>query len=147
MSTQKRTGDYHVSSHLKGTWKDGAWHCAHGYRAWEDKAGPNSNYYMMRYWKCDPRKRGVNEDDCRFWLWEDHLPEAMKHHGIPEDAINLTSPYKRKRDGDIRDWVTPKTPRTRDALGSPEHDLSGLYDTPTPSPPEGIGGSSRGRGR
>jgi hypothetical protein len=48
MSTQKRTGDYHVSSHLKGTWKDGAWHCAHGYRAWEDKAGPNSNYYMMR---------------------------------------------------------------------------------------------------
>jgi hypothetical protein len=89
----------------------------------------------------------VNEDDCRFWLWEDHLPEAMKHHGIPEDAMKLTSPYKRKRDGDIRDWVTPKTARTRDALGDLEHDLSGLYDTPTPSPPEGIGGGSRCRGK
>lgn len=48
MSTQKRTGDYHVSSHTRGSWQDGAWQCAHGNRAEEAKAGPRSNYYMMR---------------------------------------------------------------------------------------------------
>jgi hypothetical protein len=48
MSTQKKTGDYHVSSHTRGSWQDGAWQCAHGNRAEEAKAGPRSNYYMMR---------------------------------------------------------------------------------------------------
>lgn len=96
-------------------------------------------------WKCDPRKRGVNDENCRFWLWEDHLPEAMKYHGVPEGAIQMTSPYKRKRDGDIRDWArTPRTLRTRDAMVDREDSLSGLYDTPTPSPREEMGHRSRG---
>lgn len=72
----------------------------------------------------------------------------MKYHGVPEGAIQLNSPYKRKRDGDIRDWVrTPKTPRTRDALAGAEEDIEGLYDTPTPSPPDADGPSDRRRGK
>lgn len=59
---------------------------------------------------------------CRFFLWEDHIEDAITYHKIPEEvAIHVRqTPSKRKRDRDIRDYYertpkTPRTPRTRDA--------------------------------
>lgn len=82
-------------------------------------------------WSCD---RSIHPDKCSFFLWEDHLVEALKYHEVPEDQIIKATP-KRKRDGDIRELLlrSPKTPRTREPRAE-DGEEDDLYGSPSPSP-------------
>lgn len=90
-------------------------------------------------WTC------ANRPSCRFYLWEDHLVDALKYHEVPEDVIEKMTPRKRKRDHSITEYfpITPKTPRTRDAQADGAESDDDIYEMSDreASP------SSRGRGK
>ncbi|KAJ9152297.1 hypothetical protein NKR19_g4523 [Coniochaeta hoffmannii] len=126
---------YHESDYQHGKLKDGAWYCKHGNKAAE-RVAMNSRsleYVGMKFWTC------VNRPSCRFFLWQDHVEEALKYHQAPQDVIEKMTPRKRKRDGDITEYfpITPKTPRTRDVrVDDPEseddiYELSDIEASPS----------------
>ncbi|KAB5585257.1 hypothetical protein GE09DRAFT_1070013 [Coniochaeta sp. 2T2.1] len=87
-------------------------------------------YNGLKFWIC------VSHPSCRFYLWEDHVVEALKYFKASEEDILKMTPKKRKRDAEITMYfpITPKTPRTRDAeaeANSSEEDIYELSDRET----------------
>ena len=142
---------YHESYYQHGKWKDGAWYCNHKFKAAERTAinsksmaynGLKCQYFQVlmsgvsfintpsSVWVC------VSQPTCRFYLWEDHVVEALKYFKAPEEDIVKMTPKKRKRDAEITMYfpITPKTPRTRNAeaeANSSEEDIYELSDRET----------------